>query len=294
MSKTISIHKQKIKITHPDKHMFPQAKISKWDLAKYYQRVAEFMLPFIQDRTLTLHRFPNGIDGKSFYQKKATNYFPDWIERVEIPVKEKGNRKQTQVVCQNAETLIYLANQAVVTPHIWLSKVDDLHNPDKLIFDLDPPSGDFTEVRRAGLVIKRKLDERKLPSVVMATGSKGAHVVVPLKPKAGFDEVRDYAKQLADEIAKEEPDKFTTEIRKEKREGRIFLDYLRNAFGQTSVTPYALRARPGASVATPLTWEEFEDQNLHSQTFNYQNIFARLEKKPEPWSDWEKLAVVLS
>jgi bifunctional non-homologous end joining protein LigD len=293
MPQTISINRQKIKITHPDKLMFPGQKISKWDLAKYYQRVAEFILPFTRDRTLTLHRFPNGIEGKSFYQKKAAKYFPRWIERVDIPVKEKDNRKQTQIVCQNVETLVYLANQAVITPHIWLSKIDDLQKPDKLIFDLDPSGGDFGQVRQAGLAIKSELDKRSVPSVVMTTGSKGAHVLVPLKPGASFDKVRAYAKDLADELAEAQPNKFTTEISKDKRGGRIFLDYLRNSFGQNSVTPYSLRARQGAPVATPLTWEEFEDGNLNSQTFNYQNIFKRLEKSPEPWGEWDQRAVKL-
>jgi bifunctional non-homologous end joining protein LigD len=293
MSKTIEVNKEEIMITHPEKIFFPQDNLTKLDIVNFYHQISGHILPYLKDRIITMQRTPNGIDGKSFYQKKAARYFPEWVERIKIPVKE--GKEQLQIICQNPQTLVYLAHQAVITPHIWLSQKNDLNKPDKLIFDLDPPTGDFGELQDAALALNEKFEEMQVPNFVMTTGSKGLHVIIPLKPIVDFDRVRDYAKHIALNLANRYPQKFTVEIRKNKREGKVFLDYLRNSYAQTSVAPYSLRAKKGAPVATPISWQELKSKNgkLNSQSFNYFNIFERLKNQEDPWRDFCKKAVDL-
>lgn len=290
---TVKIGRHAIEIERADKVLFPDDGITKSDLIDYYRKIAETMLPHVQHRPLTMHRFPDGIEEGGFYQKEAPDYFPDWIQRVSIPVGESG-QDQEQITCDDQATLVYLANQACITPHIWLCRADKLDNPDKLIFDLDPPTDDFEPVRQAARDLHDFLDDLKLPSYVMTTGSRGLHVVVPLDRSAGFDAVRDFAHNLADQLAEQYPDRLTTAQRKNKRENRLFLDYLRNSYGQNSVAPYAVRALPGAPVATPLDWDELDDKSLTSKRYNISNIFHRLGQKQDPWQDMLRHAHSLS
>ena len=282
MSKVMEIGAHAIELSSLEKVLFPDDGITKGDLIDYYRRIAAAMLPHLKERPLSMQRFPDGLEGGGFYQKEIPDYFPDWIERALIEVKEEQT-KQWQVVCNNQATLIYLANQACLTPHVWLSQADRLHYPDKLIFDLDPPTNDFEPVRLAARALRDMLQELELVSYVMTTGSEGLHVVVPLDRQANFDTVRSFARELVERLVERKPQELTTEVRKEKRSGRVFLDYLRNAYGQTAVPPYAVRARTGAPVATPLDWEELADSNLHSQRYTIRNIFRRLGQKTDPW-----------
>jgi bifunctional non-homologous end joining protein LigD len=282
--KQIQIGSRTFEISNLQKVMFPRINFTKGDLIDYYHDIAQVMLPHMQNRPLSMERYPDGTEAEGFYAKEAPDYFPDWIDRASVEVLESGET-QPQVVCNQEATLVYLANQACVTPHLWLSRRDRLHYPDKLIFDLDPPSEGFEPVRQAARLLREALDEIELPSFVMTTGSKGLHVVVPLDRSAEFDVVRAFAKDLANMIAHRHPDSFTTETRKVQRKGRLFLDYLRNSYAQTSVAPYALRALPGAPVATSLDWEELENANLHSQSYTVKNIFRRLGQKEDPWKD---------
>ena len=179
--------------------------------------------------------------------------------------------------------LIYLANQACLVPHVWLSREDNIENPDKLVFDLDPSGENFGEVKFAAFKLKKVLEDKGLTSYVMTTGSKGLHVTIPIKADHPFKKVRDFAEELARQLAKNYPDRLTTESRKVKREGRLLLDYMRNAFGQTSVVPYALRALPDAPVAAPLDWEELKRSKLNPRSYNINKIFYRLSQKEDPW-----------
>lgn len=290
--KKMKIGSHTIELSHLDKVLFPDDGITKGDLIDYYQRIADIMLPHLANHPLSLQRFPNGIQVEGFYQKEIPDYFPTWIRGVSVEVKEDQTR-QAQVVCENVETLVYLANQACITLHPWLSRVDKLNYPDKLIFDLDPPRGDFETVRFAAGRLRELLQERGLVPFVMTTGSKGLHVVVPLDRSADFDEVRAFVRELADELARREPKRLTTETRKDQRHGRVFLDYLRNAYGQTGVAPYTVRAKPGAPVATPLDWAELADPQLHSQSYTMRNIFHRLGHKADPWQDIRNHACAL-
>ena len=280
----IIVDDRTISLSNLDKVLFPDDGVSKGDLIDYYRRIAEVMLPHMAGRPISMQRFPDGIAGEGFYQKEAPAYFPEWVERVQVWVEEEESR-QPQVLCSNAATLVYLANQACITPHVWLSRRDKLYYPDRMVFDLDPPDGDFEPVRSAALAVREALDANGLKSFVMTTGSRGLHVVVPLAREVEFDEVRKAARRLAEQVAGEAPDRLTVEMAKVARQGRLFLDYLRNSYGQTTVAPYAVRAKPGAPVATPLDWDELDDTGLNSQSYTMQNIFRRLGQKDDPWRD---------
>lgn len=287
MSQTIELNGRSLALTHLDKLFFPDDGLTKGDLIDYYRRIAETMLPHLRQRPLSLQRFPNGIREAGFYQKEVPDYFPEWIERTMIPV-ESEDEAQPQVVCQDAAALVYLVNQGCITPHVWLSRTGHLDQPDRLIFDLDPPDDDFDLVQAAARALRQALTKAELVPFVMTTGSRGLHVVAPLDGSADFDATRAFARQLADDLAAQEPDKFTTETRKAKRHGRLFLDYLRNAYAQTAVAPYAVRPKPGAPVATPLDWDELTRADLHAQSYTVHNIFQRLGQKDDPWQAIEQ------
>jgi bifunctional non-homologous end joining protein LigD len=292
MSDSVTVGGHRVELSNQDKVLFPRSGLTKGDLVDYYRRIAEVMLPHLQGRPISMQRFPDGIDGEGFYQKEVPGYFPDWIERADVLVQGEGKR-QPQVLVNQAATLVYLANQACITPHTWLSRVGHLDRPDKLIFDLDPPGDDFGAVRGAARALHDLLDEIGLPSRVMTTGSRGVHVVVQLVAQASFDDVRAFAREIADLLAARGPEKWTTEPRKDKRRGRLFLDTMRNAYGQTSVPPYAVRAREDAPVATPLDWDELGDPAIHSRTYTIANIFRRLGQKADPWTAKESRPVGL-
>ncbi len=280
MANKLAIGHHTIELSNTDKLFYPESGLTKGDLIDYYRRIARVMLPYVKDRPLTLHRFPDGINGNGFYQQEAPEYFPDWIER--ITVKKEGG-STSHVACQNAATLVYLANQACITPHAWLSRKGHLDQPDLAVFDLDPPDDDFEPVRWAVLSLRKLLEGLGLAPRVKTTGSRGLHVVVPLNGSAGFDEVHGFAQEVARTLAEQEPEALTSEQRKDKRRGRVFLDYLRNSYGQTAVLPYAVRARPGAPVAAPVDWEGVTAPNFNSRSYNIKNIFRRLSQKKDPW-----------
>lgn len=281
-----------IEISNREKMFFPEQKYTKGDIIDYYDKIAEIILPHIENRLLTMIRFPDGIDGKKFYQKDAPEYFPDWIEKKQV--KNQDGTTTNYVICNDKASLVYLANQACITPHIWLSKKDKLEYPDRMIFDLDPADEDFSKVKLAALALKKLLqDQLGLPSFLMTTGSRGLHIVVPLKREKSFDEVRFFAQQISVYLENKYPDSLTTAIRKNKRGDKLFLDVTRNAFAQTTVAPYAVRPLNGAPVATPLDWNELEKQDFQSQAYTIQNIFRRLGSKKDPWKNIDDSAVSL-
>ncbi len=255
---------------------------TKGDLIEYYENIADTMLPYMKNHPLMMHRFPDGLEGDSFYQKNVSDYFPAWIKKVRIKKKD-GFYKS--VVCQNKATLVYLANQAVITPHLWLSRIDKLDTPDRMIFDLDPSDDDFSKVKEVAFALKRVLDDLKLHSYVMTSGSKGLHIYVPIRRSANFKETKELAYSCASFII-QVYGIGTLELRKDKREGEVFIDYLRNSKGATAAAPYAVRAKPNAPVATPLFWKEVEDPQLHPQKYTIANLFDRLESQKDPWATY--------
>lgn len=274
-----------VQTSNEDKVFFPDAGITKGDLIDYYRQVAETMLPYLRHRPLTMRRFPDGIEGEGFYQKDAPDYFPDWIERVRV---EKEDGTVDHVVCGKVADLVYLANQACVTPHVWLSRADKPDNPDLMIFDLDPPDGPFADVRFAARAARDLLEELGLSPFVQTTGSRGVHVVVPLDRSSDFDSVRAFAQGVAEVLAGRAPGRLTTEQYKEKRGDRVFLDTARNAYAQTFAAPYSVRPKPGAPVATPIGWEELG--RVGPQSYNVGNVFRRLGQADDPWSGMRRRA----
>ncbi|HZO87666.1 MAG TPA: non-homologous end-joining DNA ligase [Chthonomonadaceae bacterium] len=282
--RTVTIGPHRIELTHTDRVLFPEAGITKGDLIAYYRDMADTMLPHLQGRPLTLHRFPGGLAKGGFIQKEAPDYYPDWIRRVSV-AKEQG--RLTQAVCDNAATLVYLANQDCITLHVWLSRVDHLDFPDRMAFDLDPPDTDFALARSAARDLRDLLAELGLTAYLMTTGSRGLHVLVALAPKTDFDTVRHFAHQVAEALVRRDPDRRTTEPRKEQRGGRLYVDILRNAYAQTTVAPYSVRARASAPVATPLGWSELDDPELTSDRYTLRTIPERLAQRGDPWERME-------
>jgi len=287
----LMVGRRKVSITNGDKIIFPKANLSKNELVDYYYNIADIMVPHMKNRPLTMQRFVHGADKEGFYQKNASDYFPSWIKLV--PIKKKEDGVVNYVVCNNAATLVYLANQLSITLHLWLSRIDKLNFPDRMIFDLDPSVKGFAPVRVAARQLNTILRNIGLVPFVMTTGSRGLHVAVPLDRKADFDTVRACARDIADLLVARHPTKFTTEIRKVKRGKRLFIDTLRNAFAQTGVAPYSVRARPGAPVATPLSWDELSKSGMKSDRFTIKNIFRRLSRRDDPWHDIGKHACSL-
>lgn len=278
----IEVDGRRIELSNTAKVLFPEAGLTKRDLIDYYHRVAPVILPHIEGRPLSLQRYPDGIEAGGFMQKNASDYFPAWIERAHLA---KAGGAVDHVLAGDAATLVYLANQAVVTLHIGLARTDRIDHPDRLVLDLDPSDDDFAKVRRAARAARAMLEAVGLVPFVQTTGSRGLHVWVPLERAADFDEVRAFASDVAERLAARAPDELTTAQRKAARDERVFLDVGRNAYGQTAVAPYSLRARPEASVATPLDWSEVDDPALGPRRFTIANLFRRLGQKSDPWAE---------
>ena len=281
VERTEKVDGHELELSSLGKVLFPDNGVTKGDVIDYYRRIARVMLPHVKDHPVTMQRFTDGIGEKGFYHKEMPDYFPDWIETAKVEVLESGEI-QNQVLPNNAATLVYLANQYTITLHIWLSRADRLYYPDRMIFDLDPP-GEFEVARSTAFLVKELLEEVGLAPFVMTTGSRGLHVVTPLDRSAHFDETRDFARDLGELLANRHPDTLTIEMRKAEREGRLFLDYVRNGYGATAVAPYSVRPRPGAPVATPLTWDELKDPDLSSGSYDLRSIWNRLDKVGDPW-----------
>ncbi|HKL04090.1 MAG TPA: non-homologous end-joining DNA ligase [Cryomorphaceae bacterium] len=274
----------KVETSNEDKVFFPDPEITKGDLLEYYESVSDFIIPHLEGRPLMMQRFPNGINEDGFYQKEAGDYFPDWMETVEL---EKEGGTVNHAICNNASSLKYLVNQGTVAFHTWLSKMPKIDNPDKLIIDLDPPKEDtFEIVRDAALALRDFFNAEGITAFPMTTGSSGVHVMVPLDGKSDFDNVRDVGKKLGERMTEKHPDLFTRELRKDKRDGKLFFDIQRNAYAQTAVSPFSVRAVKSAAVATPLSWEELEKKDTHSQTYTLKNIRQRLAQKKDPWNGY--------
>lgn len=291
VGRTIRVGRRSVALSSLDRVLFPDVGVTKGDLIEHYRLVARRMVPHLRGRPVSMQRFPNGIEAEGFFQKAAPDYFPGWIRRVTV-AKEGGTVEH--VVCDDAATLVYLANQGCITPHVWLSRADRVDHPDRLIFDLDPPGNDFGVVRFAAAELRGLLGELGLAPLLMATGGRGLHLVVPLDRRADFDTARAFARDVAEVLAARHPRRLTTEARKNKRRGRLFLDTMRNAYAQTAVPPYAVRARAGAPVAMPLEWEELDDRALRGSSWNTRNVAERAAGKDDPWKGMSRRARSLS
>jgi bifunctional non-homologous end joining protein LigD len=278
----VRVGRQTVPLSNTGKVLFPDG-ITKGDLIRYYQEIAGVMLPYLRDRPLSLARYPEGITGERIFQKNVGRHFPDWIPRAEV---DKAGGELCQVLAEKPADLVYLANQASIELHALLSRTSALHQPDQLIFDLDPPGDDrFSDVRTVALRLRAILaDDLGLTSFVKTTGSRGLHVEVVLTPQEDFDTVREFARQVAMVLAAAEPDLVTIEPRKAARGDRIYADIMRNGYAQTAVAPYSVR------VAVPLHWDEVADPQLSPRGVTIRTMAARLDQLASTGDPWAGMA----
>jgi bifunctional non-homologous end joining protein LigD len=269
-------------ITHPAKVLFPEDGITKGDLADYYQSIAPLMLPHLLRRPVTMERYPAGIGNKGFWQKDVSKGFPEWLERIEVPKKD-GTVHYPLVT--DIRTLLWVANQNTITPHVWVSRAPHLYYPDVCVFDLDPSREDEPEaLRAAALALRDLLNELGLPSWVKTSGSKGFHIVLSLDGESDTAAVSRFAHAVGALLVKRDPDRLTQEFSKADRGGRILVDTGRNGYGATFAAAYAVRAKPGAPVSAPCTWEEIERGTVAPRTFTLRTMTERIERVGDLWS----------
>ena len=275
-------------ISLPDKILFPDTGIMKQDLVDYYTRIAGYMLPHIQGRPLTLKRYPEGIGQKGFFNKRAPDYFPEFIQRVSVPLHSEEGKSIRMVMADEKEDLFYFGGQDVIEIHVGSAHATNLEKPDQVIFDLDPSDGDFEKIRQVAMAFREYLDQREITSFIKTTGSRGVHIHIPLRVGKSFSEIKPLSRQVAEQIHQMLPELTTLEIRKEHRGNKVFIDYLRNDYGMTSIAPYSLRALAAAPVATPIGWKELADSDLNAGTYHWSNIFRRLGQKEDPWRNFNR------
>jgi bifunctional non-homologous end joining protein LigD len=270
-------------ITHPEKILFPDDGITKGELASYYEMIAPVMLPHLRRRPITMERFHRGIGAPGFFQKDVSKGFPDWLERVEVPKKDGTVHHP---IANDTRSLLWLANQNSITIHVWPSRTPNLYNPDICIFDLDPPDADDREpLRTAALNLRDLVAELGLSSWIKTSGSKGFHIAVPLDAKSDFGTVARFAHAVGTIMVNRYPEKLTQEFHKVDRGGRILVDTGRNGYSATYAATYTVRARPGAPVSAPCTWEEFERGEVGPKSFKLRSMAQRIADVGDLWAD---------
>ncbi|HET6979139.1 MAG TPA: non-homologous end-joining DNA ligase [Pyrinomonadaceae bacterium] len=279
-------------ITHPEKVLFPGEGITKGELASYYEAIAPVMLPHLRGRPITMERYHRGIVAPGFFQKDVVKGFPDWLERVEVP---KHGGTVHHPIANDTRSLLWLANQNSITIHVWPSRTPNLYNPDICIFDLDPSKeDDLDTLRAAALRVRDLLEELGLPSWIKTSGSKGFHIAVPLNGKHDFGEVARFAHTVGKILVSRDPDNLTQEFHKVDRGGRILVDTGRNGYSATYAATYTVRARPGAPVSAPCTWDEIEKGTVGPQTFTVRTMAQRIADRGDLWFDLLKKKLSLT
>lgn len=268
-------------ITHPDKLLFPEDGITKAEMAAYYEAMAPVMLPHIRMRPVTLERFHSGIGQPGFFQKDVSKGFPTWLKRVQVP--KKGGVVNYALV-HDARGLVWMANQNSITPHVWTARAPRLMYPDVCIFDLDPGRDEPDVLRGTALRLRDLLDELGYKSWIKTSGSKGFHIAVPLAGKSDYGDVGRFAHDVGRRLVERDPDHLTQEFSKVDRRGRILVDTGRNGFGATFAAAYAVRAKPGAPVSAPCTWEEVERGLVGPRTFTLRSMAARIAEVGDLWA----------
>lgn len=281
-----------VTISHPDKIFYPEINLTKLAVAQYYEAIAQWMLPYIKGRPLNVLRCPDGIAGECFFQKHLTHKLPAGIEKIAIA---QNDKTIDSFIIKNITGLIHLAQLGVLEFHVWGEIYTHSGKPDQIIFDLDPETNiGWQQIIETALLLKDILTDLDLTSFVKTTGGKGLHIEVPIKPIYTWQQIHNFAKAIANTLVKLNPDLYIATAAKAKRRNKIFIDYLRNSQSATAVAPYSLRARTGAPIATPLTWEEVS-KKIPSNYFTINNISARLSKlKKDPWLKFFKLKQTLT
>jgi bifunctional non-homologous end joining protein LigD len=262
--------------------LFPDQGITKGELAGYYEAIAPSMLPHIRGRPITMERYHRGIGERGFFQKDVTKGFPEWLERVEVP--KTGGTVHHPLV-HDTKSLLWLANQNSITPHVWTSRAPTLYHPDICVFDLDPSEDQPDVLRAAALALRGVLNELGLKSWVKTSGSKGFHIVAPLDAKRDFGEVSRFAHAVGTVLVRRDPEHLTQEFSKADRGGRILIDTGRNEYSATFAAAYAVRAKPGAPVSAPCTWDELERGEVGPRTFTLRKMAGRIADVGDLWSE---------
>lgn len=269
-------------ITHPDKILFPGDGITKGELAAYFEAIAPVMLPHLRGRPITMERYPAGIGAKGFWQKDVSKGFPAWLKRATVP--KKGGVVR-HVVATDVRSLLWITNQNTITHHVWTSRVPRLKFPDVCVFDLDPSTDDVDAVRRAAIELRDLLSELGLPSWIKTSGSKGFHIVVPLDRKTPMVVAARFANAVGTVFVRRAPDRLTQEFSKADRGDRIYVDTGRNGYSATFAAAYTVRAKPGAPVSAPCTWDEVERGIVGPQSFTLRDMQKRIAAVGDLWSD---------
>lgn len=272
----------KVKLSNLDKIFYPEVNVSKGQVIEYYIKMAPKMLPIMTDRPLVLTRYPDGVNGEnfSFFEKDAPQGTPEWI-KIKTIYSPTSQRDVHYIVCNNLDTLIWLANLAALEIHMPFSKINNLDKPDLLFFDVDPePPATLSDAAEVALLLKDKLLDYELTPFVKTSGKKGLHVVIPIVPDHTFEEARAFVHKIGIDLAKES-DIVVSEFKDTKKPGKVFADYLQNSPMRTMVVPYSLRPTPQASVSTPLEWTEIK-KGINPSGFN---IFSVVERKLDPWKN---------
>ncbi len=278
----ITVDGRTVALSSPDKVLFDDPVVTKADLGRYYAAVGPTMLRHVRGRAITLFRHPKGIGAKGFFQKNTPAHYPDWIPRAEL---RKSGGVINHSVVDHPAALVYFAQQNMVTPHIGLSRVDDLDHPDVYVVDLDPSTNDLAQLRRVALAVKAALQTAGLTPFVQLTGSKGVHIVAPLVPhSASWSAVHGFGRALSTLLLDQLADDITMEFAKQARGDRIYLDLGRNNYLATFAAPYGVRALPGAPVVTPVSWTELQDPSIGPRAFSIHTILDRLATTGDPWS----------
>jgi bifunctional non-homologous end joining protein LigD len=270
----------KVELSNLDKILYPELRITKGQVIEYYIKIAPKMLGLLADRPLVLTRFPDGIDKEGFYEKDAPMGTPSWVETLKR-FSETANRTINYVVCNDLDTLIWMANLASIEIHMTLAQVDSFESPDLVFFDIDPElPASFDDVIDVALVLEEKLQSLGLKPYVKTSGKRGLHVVLPIFPRYSFKQTREFVHQIGKYLARESP-LVVSEFSRTKKPGTIFVDYLQNSHGKTMICPYSLRATPKATVSTPLEWHKVR-KGLKPEELN---IFTVPKDEKNPWED---------
>lgn len=267
-----------------DKVFFPDAGITKGDILQYYDEMSEYIIPFLKDRPLTLKRTPNGILDKGFYQKDVEGDVPSFVKTAKVTSTSGQNKTITYALCNNRETLLFLANWGCVELHSMNSRKQHIDNPDHIVFDLDPTGQDIEELKEAALTLKEMLDDWKIYSAIKTSGSRGLHIYVPIRPQYTHEQVRDTSYLIAKKWHQKLPKTTSLERMPDKRKNKVYLDFLQNGRSKTMASIYSLRVKPGAPVSMPLEWSELEALKSISD-FNIHNVPELVKSRPNPWKD---------
>ena len=266
-----------VQLTNLDKTFFPEDGHTKGDLLQYYADISSYLLPYLSGRPESLHRFPNGIHGKSFYQKDMDHLPPEWADTIEV-VSEEGNKKINYLICNNLPTLLYIINLGCIDLNPWNSRRKYLDRPDYLVIDLDPEDISFDFVLRTAMGVREVLSGFEILSYPKTSGATGIHIYIPLGAEYSYEQTRHFAEILVSLVHEKFPEFTSLERSPAKRQQKVYLDYLQNAKGQTLAAPYSVRPRPRAPVSAPLTWAEIERGGFTPEDFNMKNILERITK----------------